>query len=158
MTNFDQLFKEKAESAHYPYKEVFWKRFAQKAGIKSGASGFKITLFSVAGAGLIGISFYIGLKNNPKTGPSDSDIVNEVTIPCDSFIQQSVMSVDCTAVYMNAQHEAAEMSKHKTEDTHNNTVNELPKANEKVFRKKESEDPNKWRILTIDPDTIKSNY
>jgi len=157
MTNFDQLFKEKVESAQSPYKEVFWKRFAQKAGIKSGASGFKIALFSIAGAGLIGTSVYIGLKNNQNSEASDSGIVNKVSIPCDTLNQQSVVSVDCTAIYLNAQHETAEMTKQQT-DSHKNTINEISKSKEKVFKKKEIEDTNKWRILTIDPDTIKSNY
>jgi hypothetical protein len=86
MTNFDQLFKEKTESVHYPFKEAYWKRFALKAGIKSSVSGLRIALFSVAGAGLIGVSLYFGMKNSNQETP-DSVIVKEVLSPCDSSVQ-----------------------------------------------------------------------
>lgn len=157
MTNFDQLLKEKVESVVSPYKEVFWKRFAKKAGIKSGISGFKIALFSVAGAGLIGTSLYVGINNNHNPGSSDSVVVNEVPIACDSSVQLSLEAVDSAALYMTVQNKAAEITNHKT-DTHKNCTIKIQKSKEKIFKKRESEDRSKWRILTIDTDTIKSNY
>lgn len=152
MTNFDQLFKEKTESAHYPFKEAYWKRFALKAGIKSSISGLRIALFSLAGAGLIGISLYFGIKNSNQGAP-DSVIVKEVSTLCDSSIPKPLEIVDSAALYRNEQNKAAEMVKHYSDSQRTNV-----KENEKIFKKKEIEDRSKWRILTIDTDTIKSNY
>ena len=158
MTNFDQLFKEKAESAHYPFKETYWKRFALKAGIKSSISGLRIALFSVAGAGLIGISLYFGIKSNSNQGTPDSLNVKEVSSPCDSSLPKSLEVIDSPVLYINGQNKAAEMVKHYSDSQRTTVKENVRKENEKIFKKKEVEDRSKWRILTIDPDTIKSNY
>jgi len=157
MTNFDQLFKEKTESVHYPFKEAYWKRFALKAGIKSSVSGLRIALFSVAGAGLIGVSLYFGMKNSNQETP-DSVIVKEVLSPCDSSVPKPLEVVDSPALYMIRQDKAAEMVKHYSDSQTTNVKENVRKENEKIFKKKDIEDRSKWRILTIDTDTIKSNY
>lgn len=158
MTNFDQLFKEKTESAHYPFKEAYWKRFALKAGIKSSVSGLRIALFSVAGAGLIGVSLYFGIKSNSNQEVPDSLIVKEVSNPCDSSLPKPLEVLDSAALYSNEQNNPAEMVKHSSDSQTTNVKENVRKENEKIFKKKDIEDRSKWRILTIDPDTIKSNY
>ncbi len=157
MTNFDQLFKEKTESAHYPFKEAYWKRFALKAGIKSSISGLRIALFSLAGAGLIGVSLYFGIKNSNQ-GTPDSGIVKEVLSSCDSSVPKPLEVIDSPALYINGQNKAAEMMNHYSDSQTTNVKENVRKENEKIFQKKELEDRSKWRILTIDTDTIKSNY
>ena len=46
MADFDQLIKEKAEKAEYPYKHSAWKRFAKRAGIKTGLPAWTIAVVS----------------------------------------------------------------------------------------------------------------
>lgn len=42
MTDFDQLIKEKAESAQYEYKPSAWRKFAKSAGWRAGWSAWQV--------------------------------------------------------------------------------------------------------------------
>lgn len=67
MTDFDQLIKEKANSAQYKYKASAWKHLASQAGFKVGLSGLQIALVSIAIVAVVGGAIFI--SNLQKTTP-----------------------------------------------------------------------------------------
>ncbi len=54
MTDFDNLLKEKAEQADYPYRASAWKRFADKAGIRAGLTTGQIVTLGLATVAMAG--------------------------------------------------------------------------------------------------------
>lgn len=67
MTEFDQLIKEKAEQAQYPYKPSAWKGFAKRAGIKTGMSALQIAAVTIASLAVVaGITLAVVKHQAPQ--------------------------------------------------------------------------------------------
>lgn len=67
MTEFDQLIKEKAEQAQYPYKSSAWKDFAKRAGIKTGMSALQIAAVTIASLAVVaGITLAVVKHQAPQ--------------------------------------------------------------------------------------------
>jgi len=74
MTDFDQLIKEKADSAHFQYKASAWKHLASQAGFKVGLSGLQIAFVSIALVAVVGgaIFFFTPDQNTSTPAPQQN--------------------------------------------------------------------------------------
>ena len=70
MADFDQLIKDKVEKAEYSYKPSAWKRFAKRAGFKTGVSAWIVSMVVVVVVSLTvgGIAFW-----NSKSNAQESE-------------------------------------------------------------------------------------
>ncbi len=70
MADFDQLIKDKVEKAEYSYKPSAWKRFAKRAGFKTGVSAWIVSMVAVVVVSLTvgGIAFW-----NSKSKAQESE-------------------------------------------------------------------------------------
>lgn len=78
MTEFDQLIREKAEQAQYPYKPSAWKSFAKRAGIKTGMSAWQIATVTIASLAVVGSITLAVVKHyapQPAAEPEPVEIV-----------------------------------------------------------------------------------
>lgn len=80
MTEFDQLIREKAEKAQYPYKSSAWKNFAKRAGIKTGMSAWQIATVSIASLAVVGGITLAVVKHNAPQSAIEPDPVEIVTV------------------------------------------------------------------------------
>lgn len=79
MTDFDQLIKEKADSAHYKYKASAWKHLASQAGFKVGLSGLQIALVSIALVTVVGGAIFIFTPKETAPAPTPQQVVSSTT-------------------------------------------------------------------------------
>lgn len=77
MADFDQLIKEKAEQAEYPYKHSAWKSFAKSAGIKAGLSGLQIAAITMAVVAVVaGITLGVVFSGQPVPNGEQGTVVS----------------------------------------------------------------------------------
>jgi hypothetical protein len=171
MNQFDQLLKEKLNKLEYPYNSAAWYSFAKSAGLKVTTAGTKIALWSIvgcAGAGGAGYAVY--------------HFINQNTVNKEITIDQSIISSDTVAQYadfVDSVSEAVTPQESAARYPAGSTVTATGKPQESASgvispgnapdtltvksASKTKPDSNKdvdlskWRILTIDVDTIKSN-
>jgi hypothetical protein len=164
MNKFDQLLKEKVNEIEYPYKPAYWNNFIQSAHLQTMSAGIKIALWSAAGAvGVAGGGYAVYHFANQNNNNQEITIIQS-HLPSDTTAQyvDFADSVSCEQKKeTNKVFQTAHSSNPKTMSTpdiiqHDNVtdspVNSSPNN--------PSIDPTsniKWRVLTIDVDTIKSN-
>lgn len=92
MTDFDQLIKEKANSAQYKFKASSWKQYASQAGFKVGLSGLQIALVSLALVAVVGgaIFFFTNHTNTPAPVPSQETLAPAT---CDTTNAQTLDTI-----------------------------------------------------------------
>ena len=160
MNKFDQLLKEKVNEIEYPYKSAYWSSFILSAHLQTMSAGVKIALWSVAGA--IGVGgggyavYHFANQNNNNQGIE----VTQSYLPADTTAQyadfaDSVFSEQETETSVACQ--TSRPSNPKTAPTPNNPVAASPVD---ILPDNQTSDPTpniRWRALTIDVDTIKSN-
>lgn len=167
MDNFDQFIKDNIENHRHDFKNRYWKSFARKAGFKTGVSAFKAALFSGAGILVLGaIAIVIrsgGLvnKNTISTPPQETigfyyDTLNlsvETAQP-DTITVDEVMVSRSETENIRAGQSSTPRIKTTVKETEE--VKPVYRAKEKPVEKHK---PTRMgRILTIDPDTIKTNF
>jgi hypothetical protein len=162
MNKFDQLLKEKVNEIEYPYKPAYWNNFIQRTHLQTTSVGIKIALWSVAGAiGVAGGSYavyhFANQDNNQEITTIQSHVSSDTTAQYVDFADSvsyeqktEINSVSQTGHSSNLQ--IMSTSVIQPDAAVASPVNDLP--NNPTI------DPTsniKWRALTIDVDTIKSN-
>ena len=163
MDNFDQLIKEVVESGKHPFKEKYWTVFAQKAGFTPLLSGAKIILISsavaVVAGGILAAIYFNKTSQNDSAGqtvlPTDTnthiiafnDTITDL-IELDDIIEE-LQPADIS--------EKKSLSKKTSPKIVEDILSPIP-SEEKGEDTLAKESKYRWRVLVIDPDTIKSNY
>lgn len=162
MTDFDQLIKEKVNKKEYPYSASSWRRFSQKAGLKSALTLTKAVVIGISSASLIAVAGWCGfhfMSPKAEVAPAVETAVRDLPEP------------EVAAVVDTACAEPTISSDSPTELPSTNGTKVKPEAKvvapektvvdttatEKPERKPILRPKNPRRILEIDPDTIKSN-
>jgi hypothetical protein len=164
MNKFDQLVKEKVNEIEYPYKSAYWNNFIQSAHWHTMSVGVKIALWSVAG--IIGAGggyaiyyFAIQNNNNQEITAIQSQSSSDTTAQYVDFAD----SVSCeqkteTEIFSQTNHSSNRRTAPTSDVIQHNDETSSPKNNVKL--PDTPTDPTlhiKWRAMTIDVDTIKSN-
>lgn len=163
MDNFDHFVKELAESGKHPFKKRYWFDFAKKAGFHAYIPGLKTILISAAGtlavAG-IGLGIYSASHHSdmpayvpeaPETRPLpfSADTLQEPEVKENTdTVENAGPSVTVKPVRKPVKNNHTKL----TTDSMNREIRTVPPEENTKEEKKY-----RWRILTIDPDTIKSN-
>lgn len=79
MTDFDQLIKNKAEEAYYPYKPSAWKNFLKRSGAKVGFSGGQIALSVIAASVVVGAAVW-GVSSLNSKSADQPQMQEEVSV------------------------------------------------------------------------------
>jgi hypothetical protein len=175
MNKFDQLLKEKLNKLEYPYNSAAWHCFAKKAGLKAISAGAKIALWSVVGcasAGGAGYAAYYFANQNTvnkeittnQSGISSDTIAQYVNF-VDSVSNDTVLQEATTAIMHHTARSTVTTAKEPqkgvsstiTLDSTQNNKSTVKSTSRSKSDSYEDMDLSKWRILTIDVDTIKSN-
>ena len=156
MENFDQLIKNIAESEQPAFKEQHWTSFAKHAGIKVALSGTKIALISVGSAAVAAGGIWLGvhLYNSPSTDnanpqetvqPASDDTLS---IPVDTLVitPEVIETLPVVETPTKAKPTAVKVVDDAVQPESKPAKEEEIKVDTPKYR---------WRILTIDVDTIK---
>ncbi|MDR1113104.1 MAG: hypothetical protein LBL18_05035 [Bacteroidales bacterium] len=174
MNKFDQLLKEKLNKLEYPYNSAAWHCFAKKAGLKAVSAGAKIALWSVVGcasAGGAGYAVYYfanqntvnkEITTNQSVISSDTiaqyadfvDSVSDDRVPQETATHITHHTAGSTATAIKESQQGVPSTIVSDSARNRSTVKSTPRSKSDSY---EDIDLSKWRILTIDVDTIKSN-
>ena len=160
MNRFDQLLKEKVNKIEYPYKSAYWNNFIQSAHLQTMSASVKIALWSAAGViGASGGGYAVyhlvnQNNNNQEIEVMQSHLLSDTTAQYADFAD-SVSYEQNTEIHTVCQPSCS--SSPKTTPTPQNPVAASPAD---ILPDNQTSDPTpniRWRVLTIDVDTIKSN-
>lgn len=157
MTDFDQIIKEKVEQKEYPYSAASWHSFAKKAGLKSALTLTQSVIIAVVSVTIIAVGSWFGIRHFSVSDevvpasleqlPAEEPVLAAVdTIAVEEVTEEPVEEATVPAPGRKPTPKVTD----KAPDT--DTVTEPRNEREPILRPKDT-----WRILEIDPDTIKSN-
>lgn len=157
MTEFDQIIKEKVEQKEYSYSASSWHSFAQKAGLKSALTLTQSVIIAVVSVTIIAVGSWFGIRHfsvsdevvpaSMEQLPAEEPVLAAVdTIAVEEVTEEPVEEATVPAPGRKPTPKVTD----KAPDT--DTVTEPRNEREPILRPKDT-----WRILEIDPDTIKSN-
>lgn len=157
MTEFDQIIKEKVEQKEYSYSASSWHSFAQKAGLKSALTLTQSVIIAVVSVTIIAVGSWFGIRHfsvsdevvpaSMEQLPAEEPVLAAVdTIAIEEVTEEPVEEATVPAPGRKPTPKVTD----KAPDTA--TVTEPRNEREPILRPKDT-----WRILEIDPDTIKSN-
>ena len=157
MTEFDQIIKEKVEQKEYSYSASSWHSFAQKAGLKSALTLTQSVIIAVVSVTIIAVGSWFGIRHfsvsdevvpaSMEQLPAEEPVLAAVdTIAAEEVTEEPVEEATVPAPGRKPTPKVTD----KAPDT--DTVTEPRNEREPILRPKDT-----WRILEIDPDTIKSN-
>ncbi|MEG1555845.1 MAG: hypothetical protein RR356_03885 [Bacteroidales bacterium] len=177
MDHFDKLIKEKIESKTYEYKNSYWKSFTKKANFSHSISTLKIAILSITVATFLGTAVFLWRQEKSENEKQETRNQKE-----NEIIKKEKESITCEQKATDTIGKATEETilpeisskkeHHVKKSEYSNKVSRskqidsstqigstapAPKSKTRVNRKSTSPKKSNWRILTIDPDTIKSN-
>ena len=157
MTDFDQLIKEKIEQKEYSYSASSWHRFAKMAGLKSALTLTQSVIIAIVSVTIIAVGSWFGIRHfsvsdevvpaSMEQLPAEEPVLAAVdTIAVEEVTEEPVEEATVPAPGRKPSPKVTD----KAPDTA--TVTKPRNEREPILRPKDT-----WRILEIDPDTIKSN-
>lgn len=160
MENFDELIRKKVEEKVHPFKRQYWSEFAQKAGFSPGLGAGQIALISTVATTFVAAGVWVGVtlsnqdNNTPDLTPKETLVIDN-----DTAITEEIILVETEDTTIFIEPETPPISSPKpirkpiaTEEVQKPVI---------IEQKPEEKKPEReiiLRILTIDPDTIKSEY
>jgi len=163
MDQFDELIKEKAEKKVFKYKPLFWILFAKSAGI-SAFSAVQIISAVVIIGGLAGGGTYLGIHSYNKSKiKKTTRQIEQIQPKQETNISTDTLQLD--TIIPQPEHEKPAVKPQNTKPkTTPIVVSEPTKPvvtpkRDTIPKKQTPRNPYEgMRIMTINPDTIKSNY
>ncbi len=163
MDQFDELIKEKAEKKVFKYKPLFWILFAKSAGISAFSAVQIISTVLIVG-GLAGGGTYLGIHSyNKSKNKKASKQIENIQLQQDPVIATDTLQID--TIISQPEIEKPVAKHHNTAPKSATTVISEPTKpvvspkRDTVPKKQTPRNPYEgMRIMTINPDTIKSNY
>jgi len=163
MNKFDQQIKEKVNEIKYPYKSVYWNNFVQNAHWKITGINMKLAFWIAMGSigvacGSYTIYHFINQNHsNQDTTIMPSQITQDSTYQYVDFAD-TISYEQKTETSINSQiiHQEKSQTKLTQNITHSDTTKSSPIKIPQNLNT-DSVSNIKWRVLTIDVDTISSN-
>ena len=157
MENFDQLIKNIAESKQPAFKEQYWTSFAKQAGFKVALSGAKIALISAgsvavtAGGVWLGVHIYNNTASTENANPPETVQPapdDTLSIPVDTLVitPEVIETLPVVETPTKAKPTAVKVVDDAIQSESKPAKEEEIKIDTPKYR---------WRVLTIDVDTIK---
>jgi hypothetical protein len=163
MDQFDELIKEKAEKKVFKYKPLFWILFAKSAGISAFSAVQIISTVLIVG-GLAGGGTYLGIHSYHKSkNKKATRQVEQIQPQQDPIIASDTLRIESVSSQpeiekpVDKHHATTPKSSPQVVSEPTNPV--ITTKRDTVSKKQTNRNPyDGMRILTINPDTIKSNY